>query len=262
MKPYKIIPGIVALTIMIHTMPANAQTGNDNPDINTLELRNYVIKPGQRDNFIKYFAAHFVQSQIDQGGYPMKWSRVKNSPNSFFWMRGFKDMASRSKFLPAFYYGPVWKQFGKGANDMLANNDNVYLLKPLALNNGLLTTGRPINSGLLKSARGIAVVDFYIANTKLDKLIAAFAKYYLPAFKTSGITNYTLWVSEMQTNDFPRLPVFQDPNLLVAITFYNDEQEYRRKQTKFEAGLSNEVKAELQDIITIKNTIIIYPAQR
>jgi len=59
-------------------------------------------------------------------------------------------------------------------------------------------------------------VDFYTANTKLDRLKAAFAKYYLPAFKVAGIENYTLWVSEMGKNDFPRLPVFQDGNLLVV----------------------------------------------
>jgi len=57
------------------------------------------------------------------------------------------------------------------------------------------------------------------------------------------------------------LPVFQDANLLVNITFYKDEQEYRLKQKNVEAGLSSEVKAELLDIITIKNTVIAYPAQ-
>jgi len=170
-------------------------------------------------------------------------------------------MASRSKFLPAFYYGPVWKQFGKGANDLLVNNDNVYLLKPLTLNDGMLTTGKPINIGLIKNSHGIEVVDFYIANTKLDKLKAAFAKYYVPAYKANGINNYTLWASEMQTNDFPRLPVFQDANLMVAITYYNNEDEYRSKQKSIEAGLSDAVKAELADIITTKNTVIAYPAQ-
>jgi len=261
MKTAKIILGIIALVVSMFMTPAVAQSNTADPDINTLEIRHYIIKPGQRDNFTKYFAAHFVQSQVDMGGYPMKWSRVKGSPNSFFWLRGFTDMASRGKFLPVFYYGPVWKQFGKGANDLLVNNDNVYLLKPLTLNNGALTTGKPINSGLIKNSKGIEVVDFYIANTKLDKLVAAFAKYYVPAYKANGINNHTLWVSELQTNDFPRLPVFQDANLLVNITFYKDEQEYRLKQKNVEAGLSSEVKAELLDIITIKNTVIAYPAQ-
>jgi hypothetical protein len=252
-----ILTAIIAAILTIHSPAIFAQTGNANPDINVIELRNYVLKPGQREKFTKYFEQHFTQSQVDLGGYPLNWFKVDNAPDNFLWIRGFTGMVSRSKFLPAFYYGPVWKQYGAEANNMLSNNDNVYLLTPLTLNNGTLQTGTAINSALLKGNKGIAVIDFYIANTKLDRLKAAFAKYYLPAFKTSGIENYTLWVSETQKNNFPRLPVFQDSNLLVAITFYNDEAEYHEKQKLVNAGFSEDVKADLQDIITIKNTLVV-----
>lgn len=254
------LKAVAFATFMLFAANAFSQSHDASPDINTLELRNYVLKPGQRDRFINYFAAHFVQSQVDLGGYPLKWCRVKGQPDNFCWMRGFADMASRSRFLPAFYYGPVWKQYGPEANSMLANNDNVYLLKPLTLTDGTLQSGKPISSGLLKNGKGIAVVDFYIANTKLDKLLAAFAKYYVPAFKAAAINNYTLWVSETQKNDFPRLPVFQDANLLVAITFYKDERQYRQKQKAISSSMAAAVKDELQDIITTKNSLIVYPA--
>lgn len=255
---YRIILTAITAAILTLGCPAAfAQTSNANPDINVIELRNYVLKPGQRERFTKYFEQHFTQSQVDLGGYPLNWFKVDDAPDNFLWIRGFTDMASRSKFLPTFYYGPVWKQFGAEANSMLANNDNVYLLRPLTLSNGALETGTPVNSSLLKSNKGIAVVDFYTANTKLDRLKAAFAKYYLPAFKVAGIENYTLWVSEMGKNDFPRLPVFQDGNLLVVITFYKDEAEYHEKQKLVNAGFSEDVKADLQDIITIKNTLVV-----
>ena len=252
-----IVKTIIAAILMLGGPAAFAQTGNANPDINVIELRDYVLKPGQREKFTQYFEQHFTQSQVDLGGYPLNWFKVDGAPDNFLWIRGFTDMASRSKFLPAFYYGPVWKQYGTEANSMLANNDNVYLLTPLTLNNGTLQTGMAINSSLLKGNKGIALVDFYIANTKLDKLKAAFAKYYLSAFKAAGIDNYTLWVSELEKNDFPRLPVFQDGNLLAVITFYKDETEYHQKQKLFQAGLSEDVKAELQDIITTKNTLVV-----
>jgi len=61
----------------------------------------------------------------------------------------------------------------------------------------------------------------------------------------------------MEKNDFPQLPVFQDSNLLVAITFYKDDAEYHEKQKLVNAGLNEDVKAELQDIITIKNTLVV-----
>jgi len=252
-----IVKTIIAAILTLGSPAVFAQIKDVNPDINVIELRNYVLKPGQREKFTRLFEQHFVQSQFDLGGYPLNWFKVDGAPDNFLWIRGFTDMASRSKFLPAFYHGPVWKQYKSEANSKLANNDNVYLLKPLTLSNELLETGKPVSSNLFKNNKGIAVIDFYIANTKLDKLKTAFAKYYLPAFKRAGIENCTLWVSEMEKNDFPQLPVFQDSNLLVAITFYKDDAEYREKQKLVNAGLSEDVKAELQDIITIKNTLVV-----
>jgi hypothetical protein len=252
-----IVTTIITAILVLGSPVVFAQTGNATPDINVIELRNYVLKPGQRENFTTLFAQHFVQSQFDLGGYPLNWFKVDGAPDNFLWIRGFTDMAARSKFLPAFYHGAVWKQYRSDANSKLANNDNVYLLKPLTLNNGVLEAGTKIKSEILKGNKGIAVIDFYVANTKLDKLKAAFAKYYLPAFKRAGIENYTLWASEMEQNDFPQLPVFQDANLLVAITFYKDAVEYREKLKLVNASFSEDVKAELQDIITIKNTLVV-----
>jgi hypothetical protein len=251
------VKAIITTALTLGGLTAFAQTDETNHEINVMELRNYVLKPGQRERFTKYFEQHFTQSQVEVGAYPLNWFKVDGAPGNFLWLRGFADMASRSKFLPAFYYGPVWKQFGAEANTMLANNDNVYLLKPLTLQNGTLETSAAINTGLLRNNKGIAVIDFYIANTKLDKLKTAFAKYYLPAYKTAGITNFTLWVSEMAKNDFPQLPVFQDGNLLVVLTFYKDEAEYRAKQKLVNAALTEDIKAELQDIITTKNTLVV-----
>lgn len=85
---------------------------------------------------------------------------------------------------------------------MLANNDNVYLLKPLTLQNDTLVTDNGVNNNQFKKNKGIAVVDFYIANTKLCNLIELFSKSYLPLIKNAGIKDYSLWVSEMEENSF------------------------------------------------------------
>ena len=230
-------------------------------NISVIELRNYILKPGKRDSFINYFEENFIQSQIELGGYPVGQFRVTGMDDNFFWIRGFADMDSRSKFLPAFYYGPVWKQYGAVANSMLLNNDNVYLLKPLTWNGGL-QHGKSITIDQLKARRGIVVIDFYIANTKLNKLIAFFSETYISILEKAGIENYTLWTSELAENDFPRLPVFQDKNLLAAITFYKDESEYVSKQKFADAALRDELKAQFGDIVTTQNTLILYPTER
>jgi hypothetical protein len=231
-------------------------------DVNVIELRNYIIKPGARDKFIDYFQENFIQSQVTLGGYPLGEFRIKGDDDHFFWIRGFENMSTRSKFLPAFYRGPVWKRYGPFANKLLVNNDNVYLLRPLTWQNDTLVTGKPVSSNRLKTADGIAVVDFYIANSKLRQLIAYFSLFYLPTLKRVGIEDYTLWVAEPQENDFPTLPVFQDKNLLVVITFYKDEPDYRKKQELIDSALSDEVKAGMLDIVTTKNSLILYPANK
>lgn len=228
-------------------------------DINVIELRNYILRPGTRDAFINYFKQHFIGTQNEMGGYTPAQFKVKNAEDNFFWIRGFNDMQSRSKFLPVFYHGPVWKQYGAGANSMLLNNDNVYLLKRLTYNNGNPEHGKPVNISRLKAGGNIAVVDFYIANSKLDQLISFFSGKYLPVLKNAGIENYSLWISELTENDFPRLPVFQDKNLLVVITFYKDELEFKSKQKIASTSLTEDQKKELQDIVTMKNSLVLYP---
>ncbi len=228
--------------------------------VNVIELRNYILKPGTRDNFINYFKRNFITSQNETGGYTPAQFRVKGAEDNFFWIRGFSDMESRSKFLPEFYYGPVWKEYGATANSMLVNNDNVYLLKPLTYHDGALHQGKPININKLTIDQGIAVIDFYIANSKLDKLISFLSSTYLPALKKVSVEDFTLWVTETAENDFPRLPVFQDRNLMVVIAYYKDELEYSSKRNAIDAVLSMEQKAELQDIVTTKSSLILYPA--
>lgn len=232
---------------------------NANRDIHVIELRNYILKPGSRDRFIDYFEKNFTGSQNQMGAFTLGQFRVKGEEDNFFWIRGFPDMASRSEFLPAFYYGSVWKQFGPAANSMLANNDNVHLLQPLIRDDHSFVAGKAINSNTFKTGKGIAVIDFYIANKKLDKLISLFSKHYMPILEANGIEDCSLWISELSENDFPGLPVFQDKDLLVVISFYEDELEYQEKSKKTIAALSPELRSEMQNIITKKSSLVLYP---
>lgn len=230
--------------------------------IGVIELRNYVIKHGLRDTFMHYFEENFIKPQEALQGYLLGQYRVKGADDNFCWIRGFKDMRERSQFLPAFYYGPFWKQHKQVANTMLANNDNVYLLKPLFLRDDSLEPAKSIAHSRLIPTNGIAVVDFYIANTKLDQLLQLFAKEYLPLLKENGVSDFTLWTSVLEENDFPRLPVFQDKNLLASITFYKTELAYEEAMKRLNLKMSTDLKAKLQDVITIKNTMILYPTEK
>ena len=233
-------------------------TAADQP-IRVLELRNYVAKPGQRDKFISYFEANFVDSQNALGGYVLGQFRVEGAEDNFFWIRGFNDMASRSRYLPAFYRGEFWRQRRDYVNAMLINNDNVHLLKPLSL-----SEDRPdaaVNSNEFGKKKGLVVIDYYVANTRVKELVEFFKSKYLPFLEGNHIST-TAWVSELAENDFPGLPVFQDKNLLVTITPFKDEAEYRLKLKQLSADSNRKLLTELREIVTTKTTVILHPTKK
>jgi hypothetical protein len=232
---------------------------NAGHDIKVIELRNYLIKPGRRDEFINLFEENFTRSQNILGGYTLGQYRVKGAEDNFFWIRGFKDMSTRIKFLNEFYYNsPDWKRNKSAANSMLLNNDNVHLLKPLSQGDS--------NSGFSTNwfgrRKGIAVVDLYTSNTKLERLIEFMKTKYSGMLDKEVLGNTSLWISEMTPNDFTALPVFQDRNLLVRITFYKNELEYQEKIKSVDSKMDDALKAEMADLVTIQHTLIIYPTQK
>lgn len=239
------------------------QTPNADLNIKVLELRNYLVRHGRRDEFINLFEENFVGSQNILGGYILGQYRVKGGDDNFFWIRGFRDMPARYKFLNDFYFGsPAWKQHKSEANSMLLNNDNVYLLQPLNLKDNLSDPASSFSTDWFGQAKGIAVVDFYTSNTKREKLIEFVKKKYAALLNSSKIENTSFWTSETTPNDFTGLPVFQDKNLLVQITFYKNESEYRAKMKDVDSKMNDELKTEMADLVTIKNTLIVYPTEK
>lgn len=50
--------------------------------------------------------------------------------------------------------------------------------------------------------------------------------------------------------------------MLVTITFYKNELDYEEKMKKIDSKMTDDFKARLQDVITIKNTMILYPSEK
>lgn len=229
----------------------------NNQNINVLELRNYLLKPNMADEFNSYFNKHFVKPMTELSGYTLGQFQIKGVNDKFVWLRGFTDMSTRVKFLNDFYINSLsWKEFGSGANAMMINSDNVYLLRPLTKGKNAAEQSETINGNFLQTDKGITVIDFYICNSTLDKTIDLFNTSYLPFLKTLNIEDISLWVSEMTENDFPRLPVFQDKNLLVTISNYKNEKEYQAKQKEINA-MSPILKNSMLERITTHSNLIL-----
>jgi hypothetical protein len=225
----------------------SAQTGNSN-NIGVLEIRNYLLKPNMATEFSDYFSTHFVAPMNELKGYTLGQFKIEGVSDRFVWFRGFSDMKARVKFLNDFYINsPTWKEFGKGANEMMINSDNVYLLRPL---------NKTINSNSPETKKRATIVDFYICNGRLEEVINLFDSAYIPFLKTIDIEDISLWRSEMAENDFPRLPVFQDKNLLVSITNYKDKEEFETKQKQINE-MNDDLKQSMQELITVHNNMIL-----
>ena len=112
---------------MDHTTTLHALRG-----CSVIELRQYEMQPGRRDELITLFEREFITTQEAVGLQVLGTFRDADAPDRFVWLRGFADMATRLAGLQAFYGGPVWQQHRTAANATMVDSDNVLLLQPLA----------------------------------------------------------------------------------------------------------------------------------
>ena len=74
-----------------------------------IELRTYKTKPGRRAEFIEVFRAKSVPAHARIGMKILGPLLSIEDPDTFFFMRGFPDLASREPMKGKFYEGELWK---------------------------------------------------------------------------------------------------------------------------------------------------------
>jgi hypothetical protein len=226
---------------------------NKEPKLEVIELRNYLLVPGKTNQFIHHFDEHFIDSQKELGGYVLKEYKIPTEPDRFFWIRGFKNMKERSRFLPAFYEkSAAWQTFGPAANLMMREWHNVHLLRS-AFDDQVIT------GNSFSTWNGITVVEYYVAKKGLlEELIGFFNSTYHSFLKKNGSTGPNYWISETTANDFPRLPVIQDDHLFVSISSFENEAAYKKRIN--EINNDEAIDSGMQQLISSRQTIILSPA--
>jgi hypothetical protein len=183
-----------------------------NPSITApavLEVRQYTLCAGRRDELIELFEREFIETQEAAGITLIGLFRDARRPDRFVWMRGFSDMESRRRSLEAFYDGPCWRRHRDAANATMLDSDNVLLLRPAA-DSPLLSGGK---------YRGPLVAATYLFASEADA--AAFVQRVRgdlsEALRRDGGTIVALLESERSTNTFPRLPVREGEHAVVML---------------------------------------------
>src|SRR5262245_1946462 len=103
-----------------------------------VELRQYTLRPRQRDVLIELFERDHIEAQEAEGVTVIGQFRDMENPDRFVWLRGFPDMEKRLAALQAFYRGSVWQKHRGEVNALLVDSDNVLLLHPARPTSGFL----------------------------------------------------------------------------------------------------------------------------
>jgi hypothetical protein len=195
-----------------------------------VELRNYLLAHGARGDFIRYFEEHFLVSQRDVGMQPLGQFAVVDASDRFVWIRGFDDMGARRRGLESFYGGAFWQARRAEANAMMREHHDVHLLRLLGPAE-TLTGSRSLEdtasepSGAVPPHTGLAVVDFYRTEPPaLPRLVEAFEQGWQGTLVERGHQILGHFVAELTPNDYPRLPVIQDPGLFALLSVYRDRE--------------------------------------
>jgi len=75
-----------------------------------IEMRTYRTKPGMRAEFLRIFRSKSVPAHLDIGMKILGPFLSVEDPDTFFFMRGFPDLASREPMKARFYEGELWKE--------------------------------------------------------------------------------------------------------------------------------------------------------
>src|SRR5436853_6063365 len=82
-----------------------------------IEMRRYKTKLGKRSQFLEIFRTKSIPAHIEIGMKILGPFLSVEDPDTFFFMRGFPDIASREPMKAKFYEGELWK--GEMENVML-----------------------------------------------------------------------------------------------------------------------------------------------
>ena len=113
------------------------------PAPGVVELRQYDLRPGRRDELVELFDRELVEPQEALGMRILGQLRQPSRPDRFVWLRGYPDLATRARALPAFYGGPVWAAHAEAANATMVDWSDVLLLRPVAGRSDVPVAVRP-----------------------------------------------------------------------------------------------------------------------
>ncbi|MGH3013078.1 MAG: NIPSNAP family protein [Gaiellaceae bacterium] len=224
-------------------------TASSTNEVAVVELRQYTLVPGRRDEMISIFERHLIEPQEDVGMRVIGHFRDQVDPDRFVWLRGFRDMPSRRAALEAFYNGALWREHRDAVNATIVDSDDVLLLRP--------APGSSFGNGAQAAGGGgpIVATIWLFAQPVPAETMRVFTQVVAPRPAGAGATPIALLVTEPSENDFPRLPVREGENVVVSLARFHDAAAY-------EAGAAELVSALGKRLAGPPQPLRLEPAER
>lgn len=216
-----------------------------------IELRQYTLQPGRRDELIDLFEREFIEPQEAVGMHVIGQFRDLDDPDRYVWLRGFPGMPQRAAALDAFYGGSVWRAHREAANATMIDSDDVLLLRPARPGSGFAPGGyarapASKDADVPAGARAQTVAGRVETNeaATIPALLSAavctlnapaeegFTDYFerrmAPLLREHGAQLLATYATEPDRNTYPRLPVREGERVFVWFVRCDDAAAERR----------------------------------
>ena len=199
-----------------------------------VELRQYTLHPGRRDELVDLFERELLEPQESAGIRVLGQFEDLDRPERFVWFRGFPDMAHRRESLSSFYEGPVWRKHRAQANATMLDSDDVLLLRPVHPRGGF-----PRRAGAVRPEPGSGRVLVRVFHRKpgAHDLLEFCRTRVSPALEGTGAQPLTWLETERARNDFPALPIRERADVVVCVSVLPDAEAVRRHLLLLHADL-------------------------
>jgi quinol monooxygenase YgiN len=199
-----------------------------------VDLRQYTLFPGTRDEFVKLFDREFVETQEACGMRIIGQFRDLGDPNRFVWLRGFQDMPARERALNAFYIdGAAWKAHGEAARSMMIDSTDALLLHPSRPGSGFKLDDAGRRPQLdTRVPEGLIVATIYpLAAPVGENLLELFECRIAPALGSAGASILASFATDHSPNNFPRLVLREREDVFVLFCGFKNEDAYHDHMT-------------------------------
>ncbi|RKP45243.1 NIPSNAP family protein [Trinickia fusca] len=192
--------------------------------LEVVELRQYTLHPHKRDVLIDLFDRELVETQESVGMTVMGQFRDLDHPDLFVWLRGFESMETRLSGLTDFYGGPTWQTHRNAANATMIDSDNVLLLRPAWEGAHLpIDLTRRAGQDAVAIPPGFVDITIFYLNEPASAQFLAFCRERMQSVLDAGGAAAQGWyVTEPRENNFPRLPVRANEQVLMGIAVFPD----------------------------------------